>query len=80
MIRHTGNGVFAQSTRANLTVRNSTFLALAPASGIVEQFDVYAYQPTAFVVRAQLLHRRPRRLAAGNNLLTSPFSISYNDF
>jgi len=79
VIRHTGNGVFARSVRANLTVRNSTFVALAP-SAVVEQLDVYAYQPTAFVVQHNSFTDGHGVLAAGNNLLTSPFSISYNDF
>ena len=80
VIRHTGNGVFAQSTRANLTVKNSRFVALAPASGIVEQLDVYAYQPTAFVVEHNSFTNGHGVLAGGNNLLTSPFSVSFNDF
>jgi Lamin Tail Domain len=79
-IRHKGSGVFAQSTRANLTVRNSRFVALAPASGIVEQLDVYAYQPTAFVVEHNSFTDGHGITVGGNNLLTSPFSISYNDF
>ena len=80
VIRHTGNGVFAQSTRANLTVKNSRFTALAPASGIVEQLDVYAYQPTALVVEHNSFTDGHGITIGGNNLLTSPFSISYNDF
>jgi hypothetical protein len=80
VIRHTGNGVFARSTRANLTVRNSRFVALAPTGGIVEQLDVYAYQPTAFVVEHNSFTNGHGVLAGGNNLLTSPFSVSFNDF
>jgi hypothetical protein len=80
VIMHTGDGVFAQSTRASLTIRNSRFVALAPASGIVEQLDVYAYQPASFVVEHNSFTDGHGITVNGNNLLTSPFSISYNDF
>jgi hypothetical protein len=78
-VRHRGSAVFAQGTRANLTIVDSSFTATDPGS-VQEQWDVYAYQPTALVVEHNSFLDGHGITINGNNLTTSPFRISFNDF
>jgi hypothetical protein len=78
-IRHKGSGVFAQSARANLTIVDSSFKATDPGS-VDEQWDVYAYQPTALVVEHNSFTDGHGITINGNNLTTSPFRVNFNDF
>ncbi|MEO7980318.1 MAG: lamin tail domain-containing protein [Sporichthyaceae bacterium] len=78
-VRHKGSGVFAQSTRANVTIVNSSFKATNPGS-VEEQWDVYAFQPKALVVEHNTFVDGHGVTIDGNNVTTSPFRINFNDF
>ncbi len=78
-IRHKGSGVFAQSSRANLTIVDSSFKATDPGS-VEKQWDVYAYEPTALVVEHNSFADGHGITINGNNLTTSPFRVNFNDF
>lgn len=78
-IRHKGNGVFAQSARANLTLIDSVITALAPESP-TEQLSLYAYRPAALVIEYNQITDGHGITINGDGLTTSPFRISHNNF
>lgn len=80
VVRHTGAGVFAQSTvNTNLTVQNSRFLALDPGS-VQNARAVYLLQPATVTLDHNLFVRGHGVLINGNNVGTTLLRIRYNDY
>jgi hypothetical protein len=83
-VKHKGAGIWAQCTggqcyRADLTVLDSTITATDPGTS-VDQFSVYAFQPTKLVVEHNQITDGYGVTINGNNLTTGPFSISFNNY
>lgn len=79
VIHHKGIGVRAVDARANLTVQDSVFTAMSPGLP-TDQAAMFIYQPIVLTVENNRFTDGHGVTVNGNNLTTSPFSISKNDF